>query len=165
MSTIHAATGRAVLNRIVSLAGMGPAPLGADTAYRLTSDAVDFIVHLELSEQQSAAGRRRVVSSVLEVLDVGDAGLPALNEIFVPGPDRRAVPGCAIACLPDLVHAGLAPADLLAPAVSPPRGTGRRRQPTGPRTPRPGVSLAASNPAPTSWPPPAARKPAAGRGR
>jgi len=170
MSTIHAATGRAVLNRIVSLAGMGPAPLGADTAYRLTSDAVDFIVHLELSGQQSAAGRRRVVSSVLEVLDVGDAGLPALNEIFVPGPDRRAVPGCAIACLPDLVHAGLDPADLLAPAVTPPRGTGRRRQPTGPRTPRPEASIAASNPAPTSWPPPDtrqpdARQPAAGRSR
>ncbi len=169
MSTIHAATGRAVLNRIVSLAGMGPAPLGADTAYRLTSDAVDFIVHLELSDQQSAAGRRRVVSSVLEVLEVGDAGLPALNEIFVPGTDRRAVPGCAIACLPDLVHAGLDPSDLSAPAASPPRGTDGRRQPTGPRTPRPQVSIAAPNPAPTSWPPPDARQPdarqpAAGRG-
>ena len=157
MSTIHAATGRAVLNRIVSLAGMGPAPLTADTAYRLTSDAVDFIVHLELCDQP-AAGRRRVVASVLEVLEVGDAGLPALNEVFVPGVDRRAVPGCAIACLPELIHAGLDPADLVA-GVNPPRGTGRRRQPTGPGTPRRDSSTTAA----TSWPSPDARQPAAGR--
>ncbi len=120
MSTIHAATGRAVLNRIVSLAGMGAAPLGADTAYRLTADAVNFIVHLELGDT-GPGNRRRVVSSVLEVLDVGDAGLPALNEVFVPGPDRRAVPGCAIACLSDLLQAGLDPA-LLTGAASPAAG-------------------------------------------
>ena len=57
-------------------------------------------------------GRRRYVSQVLEVLDVGEAGRVTTNEVYAPGPDGRAQPAYGVRCLDDLVAAGFDPAHL-----------------------------------------------------
>jgi Flp pilus assembly CpaF family ATPase len=86
MSTVHAGSSREALERFEALCMVPPARYPQQAAVKMIGQAVDFVVHLDLSTDGM-----RVVSSVREV--VGDDGTQVIsNEIYRPGPDRRAVP-------------------------------------------------------------------------
>jgi len=121
LATVHALRGHAAIDRMVELSTRGG--LSETSANRLIAGSVNLIVHMELVEELSetpeggVAGRRqRYVDEVLEVAGLSDAGRPALNVLFHPGPDGRAIPsGTPPADLPGLVRAGLDPALLDSP--------------------------------------------------
>ena len=96
LSTIHANSAVHVFNRIASMASVAPdrrtQPLNREGAFSYTADALDLVVHVELVDLTSmGGGRHRYVSEIVEVLPVGDSGMPGHNQIFKPGPDGRAV--------------------------------------------------------------------------
>jgi len=102
MCTVHASTSRQALLRLGMYVMAAPERLTFEAANMLIGQAVDFVVHLDV-----ATDGTRVVSSVLQVLEsVG--GQVASNEIYRPGPDRRAIPGAPMRTetLDDLVAAG-----------------------------------------------------------
>lgn len=121
LATVHALRGHAAIDRMVELATRGG--LSETSANRLLAGSVNLIVHLELVEDLAetadgtVAGRRlRYVDEVLEVAGLSDGGRPALNTLFRPGPDGRAVPsGTPPADLDALVRAGLDPSVLASP--------------------------------------------------
>jgi hypothetical protein len=76
----------------------------------LVASSVHFVVHLDKAVDRTT----RVIASIREVVDA-DGGTVVSNEVYRPGPDRRArpVPGALRAdTLDDLVDAGFDP-DLL----------------------------------------------------
>ncbi|MCX4554235.1 CpaF family protein [Streptomyces sp. NBC_01500] len=99
MCTVHAAYPKLVLPRMVTLCrGMH-----RDDVHELVGTAINFIVFLRQINQTRIGGRRhRFVSHVLEV-SPGEAGRPALQEIFAPGPtDPRGVPKLPPSCMEEL---------------------------------------------------------------
>lgn len=108
LCTIHAEDAHRVFTRFEFCGQLASPPMSKEAVNLAVGDAVHFIVHLKLT--RDAAGRRvRYVRQVLEVTGHGENGRPAVNEVFVPGPDGRAVVGTPVACLADLVAAGLDP--------------------------------------------------------
>ena len=113
LATVHALRGHAAIDRMVELSTRGG--LSETSAMRLIAGSVNLIVHMELVEDltETAGGgvlgrRQRFVDEVLEVAGLSDAGRPALNTLFRPGPDGRAVPsGTEPADLDILIRAGL----------------------------------------------------------
>ncbi len=111
MCTIHADSSAGVFRRIASYAIQAPERLPLEATNLLIAGAVHFVVHLD-SEAYEAAGesdqdglragldrsgyfpavvsRQRFVSSVREVVDAEGAQVVS-NEIYRPGPDRRAI--------------------------------------------------------------------------
>ena len=74
----------------------------------LIAGAIDFVVFIEKRNEYALGGTlRRFVSSVREVTGVD--GRVLSSEVFAHGPDGRAVPRAAIACLPELLAAGYEP--------------------------------------------------------
>jgi Flp pilus assembly CpaF family ATPase len=108
MCTIHANSARGVFRRIAAYAVQAPERLPLEATNLLIAGAVDFVVFLEVERAWEAAGmderslarrpsggRQRFVSSVLEV--TGADGLQVVaNEVFRPGPGRRAVAGAPL---------------------------------------------------------------------
>jgi pilus assembly protein CpaF len=108
MCTIHADSSAGVFRRIASYAVQAQERLPLEASNLLVAGAIHFVVHLdaELEDGRSQIGygterdqiafpagerRRRFVSSVREV--VGAEGDQVIsNEIYRPGPDRRATP-------------------------------------------------------------------------
>ena len=113
MCTIHAESSAGVFRRIASYAVQAPEHLPLEASNLLVSGAVHFVVHLDSEMHDYGAnggtgtpggpsstdpdrfpptGRRsRFVSSVREVIDA--EGMQVIsNEVYRPGPDRRAVP-------------------------------------------------------------------------
>ena len=92
MSTTHANSGRAAVERLVTLSVKSGAPV--EFAYRQVAEHVDLIVHVDLvvSDHRGAASKRRYVSEVVAVAP-GENGRPAYTDVFIPGPDGDAVPG------------------------------------------------------------------------
>ena len=82
----------------------------ADEAYaaRLVAQHIDLIVHLVAVDPPGAGRRRRVVGEVIEV-DTGENFRPAVTDIFLPGPDGRAVAVGRPTFLEELVRAGFDP--------------------------------------------------------
>jgi len=114
MTTLHAATPKAVFDRVAALAGWGG--LAETTAYRMLAQSVDFIVHSQLIDGTGPTGPlRRVITHVVEVLPVGETGIPATNTVFAPDETGRAAPTGALRCLDDLVAGGLDPGVLSQP--------------------------------------------------
>jgi pilus assembly protein CpaF len=71
------------------------------------ANAINFVVHIGTSAGFGEGGMRRYVSSVREV--VGAEGpLIMSNEIFAPGPDKRAVPAAPLrdSTMTDLAEVG-----------------------------------------------------------
>jgi pilus assembly protein CpaF len=132
LCTLHANSAHAAFNRMAAIGLSSPQKLPVEAAHPLAADAINFVVHLVLEDDPARGGRRRYVSTVLEVTGVGENGRVACNTVFRPGPDGRAVPGSAIACLPDLVRAGFDPAMLDRPAGATSRRA-RSRAPTDTR--------------------------------
>ena len=116
MCTIHAESSAGVFRRIVSYAVQAPERLPIDATNLLIAGALHFVVHLD-SEMHDNLGdadastavlrhgsptsfpprgaRARFVASVREVVDA-DGVQVISNEVFRPGPDRRAVPAAPL---------------------------------------------------------------------
>lgn len=87
MATLHASSSRIAFTRLASYAAQGVERLPLDATNLLVASAVHFVVHLARAEDR----RTRVVSSIREV--VGADGPQVIsNEVYRPGPDRRARP-------------------------------------------------------------------------
>ena len=108
MATIHASSSKGAFGKLATYAVQAPERLPLEATNLLVANAVHFVIHLE----QDRRGRR-FVSSVREVVDA-DGPLVVSNEVFRPGPDRRAIPGAPFRneTLDTLIDAGFDP-DLL----------------------------------------------------
>jgi pilus assembly protein CpaF len=110
LSTTHAHDARAAIERLVTCALEAGPHVTQDYAYLQIASHIDLIVHIGVDDQSRAGGRKhRYVSEVIEVAR-GEAGRPAVTDVFVPGPDGRAVPRTRPSFLPDLQRAGFDPA-------------------------------------------------------
>jgi pilus assembly protein CpaF len=110
MSTIHADSAESALTRLGLYANMGgPRALPFATTARLAALALDFVVFL--GSHRDGHRRRRYVSAVLELTGGVSGEVPETLEIFRPGPDGRAVPGCPMRAgtLADVADAGFDP--------------------------------------------------------
>ncbi|MFF4257943.1 CpaF family protein [Streptomyces sp. NPDC001663] len=105
MATLHASSSRSAFTRLASYAVQGAERLPLEATNLLVASALDFVVHLE-RPRGDAGGR--VVSSVREVVDA-DGPQIVSNEVFKPGPDRRADSGVPLRSetLDELEAAGL----------------------------------------------------------
>jgi len=107
MATLHASGSRIAFTRLASYAAQGAERLSLEATNLLVASAVHFVVHLA----RAADRRTRVVSSIREV--VGADGPQVIsNEVYRPGPDRRARPVAAALrsdTLDDLVDVGFDP--------------------------------------------------------
>ncbi len=107
MATLHASSSRIAFTRLASYAAQGVERLPLEATNLLVASAVHFVVHLA----RAADRRTRVVSSIREV--VGADGPQIIsNEIYRPGPDRRARPVAGALrtdTVDDLVDAGFDP--------------------------------------------------------
>ena len=119
LCTLHANSAHAAFNRIAAIGLACAERLPVEAAHLLAADALDFVVHVRLSDDTAGGtgmaglgGHLRYVSQVLEVLDVGEAGRVTTNEVYAPGPDGRAHPAYGVRCLEDLIAAGFDPAHL-----------------------------------------------------
>ena len=86
LATVHAESSRQAFLRLVTYAMEPPASYSHGAAVALIAGAVHAVVHLD-----QAPDGTRVVSSLREVVGE-DGGQIVSNEVYRPGPDRRAVP-------------------------------------------------------------------------
>ena len=107
MGTLHAGDSRQAFTRLAAYAAQGPERLSLEATNLLVASAVHFVVHLATPRGNEA---RRVVSSVREIIDTDGAQIIS-NEVWRPGPDRRAVPGVPLRTdtVTDLMAAGFDP--------------------------------------------------------
>ncbi|MFJ6214193.1 CpaF family protein [Streptomyces sp. NPDC092296] len=117
MCTLHARGPHMVVDRIAELCLEYGAHMTDTLAYRLTANAVDFVVHVAMVDETAVGGRRhRFVSHVLEVTGLGESGRPAMNTVFGPRePEPRAVPHTPPSCLDDLRRVGFDARQLQSP--------------------------------------------------
>jgi pilus assembly protein CpaF len=87
MATLHASSSRGAFTKLAAYAAQAPERLGMEATNLLVASAVHFVVHLAESTDD-----HRVISSVREVVDADERQIVS-NEVFRPGPDRRAIPG------------------------------------------------------------------------
>ncbi|GAA1990490.1 CpaF family protein [Catenulispora subtropica] len=86
MATLHASTSAGVFAKLAAYAAQSPERLDLASTNLLVANALHLVVQLD-----QAPDGTRVVSSVREITGA-DGPLICSNEIFRPGPDRRAVP-------------------------------------------------------------------------
>jgi len=105
LSTIHASTSAGVIDKLAAYAAQAPERLSREATTLLAASAVHVIVHLA-----AATDGPRVISSIREVIGADGPQLVS-NEVYAPGPDRRAIPAAPwrTATVQDLVTAGLDP--------------------------------------------------------
>ncbi|PZF86509.1 CpaF family protein [Jiangella anatolica] len=95
LSTIHAHSARASIERLVTCAMEAGDRVSADFAYRQIAQHVDLVVHVECrTTAEGAARRRRLVTEII-ALEPGERGLPAITDVFRLGADGRLHPGSA----------------------------------------------------------------------
>jgi pilus assembly protein CpaF len=94
MSTLHAHSARAAIGRIVTLAMETGPSVTESYASRQVGENIQLIVQVQLDTRTESGVRRRsrYVSEVLAIEPRGD-GQPTTTNVYVPGPDGRAVPG------------------------------------------------------------------------
>jgi Flp pilus assembly CpaF family ATPase len=114
MCTIHAESSAGVFRRIASYAIQAPERLPLDATNLLIAGALHFVVHLDsemydelevsqmpdrwddsVTDFPARGSRARFVASVREVVDAEGVQVVS-NEIYRPGPDRRAVPSAPL---------------------------------------------------------------------
>jgi pilus assembly protein CpaF len=105
MTTIHASSSRGAMLKMGAYAAQSPEHLSLEDTNLLIASAVSFVVQLGWD----SAGRR-CVCSVREVTDA-DGRQVVTNEVYGPGPSRRAVPLVPVRAdtMDDLVAAGYRP--------------------------------------------------------
>ena len=107
MATLHASSSRVAFTRLASYAAQGVERLPLEATNLLVASAVHFVVHLARGEDR----RSRVVSSIREIVGADGPHIVS-NEVYRPGPDRRARPVAGALrtdTLDDLVAAGFDP--------------------------------------------------------
>lgn len=109
MASIHASSARGVFPKMAAYAAQGAERLPVEATALLVASSVNLVVHLDWSTD-----RRRVVSGIREVVDA-DGRQVISNEVFAPGPDRRARPAAPLRAetMAKLVAAGLNPSLLV----------------------------------------------------
>src|SRR6266513_1618641 len=85
MTTLHASPSRGAVMKLAAYAAQTEEHLRLEDTNLLIAGAVHFVVQLDY-----APGGQRVVSSIREVTDA-DGRQVVSNEVYTPGPDRRAV--------------------------------------------------------------------------
>ncbi|HZB32924.1 MAG TPA: hypothetical protein VE465_22390 [Streptosporangiaceae bacterium] len=85
MTTLHASSSRIAFTKLAAYASQAAERLPLEASAVLIASAVHFVVHLAYDP-----GGNRVVSSIREVVDAEGPQVIS-NEIYRPGPDRRAV--------------------------------------------------------------------------
>ncbi|MDT0263612.1 CpaF family protein [Jatrophihabitans lederbergiae] len=105
MATLHASSSRIAFTRLAAYAAQGPERLPLEATNLLIASAVHFVLHLA-----STPDGTRVVSSIREVIDADDRQIVS-NEIYQPGPERRATPAAPprSETADELIAAGLHP--------------------------------------------------------
>ncbi len=105
LATIHTSSSRQAFSKLMTYAAQSAERLSFEATAGLVAGAVDFVVQLAWSTDKV-----RVISSVREVLHA-DGREVISNEIFKPGPDRRALPATPMRTdtLDELVEAGFNP--------------------------------------------------------
>jgi pilus assembly protein CpaF len=106
LCTLHANSSGSAVNRMVAIGLVAPQPISPSGVHALVSDAVDLIVHITLGDGEPLGGARRQVSSIREILEIGEEGRVTSNEVFRPDPDGRAIPAVFPRCLRDLQRHG-----------------------------------------------------------
>ncbi|WP_042369522.1 CpaF family protein [Streptacidiphilus neutrinimicus] len=84
MSSIHAATSRGAFMKLAAYAAQGPEKLTVEATNQLIASSLHVVVQLS-----RATDGTRVVSSVREIIDADGVQIIS-NELWEPGPDRRA---------------------------------------------------------------------------
>jgi Flp pilus assembly CpaF family ATPase len=111
MCTVHANSSAGAFGKLAMYAVQSPERLPLEATNLLVANSVDFVVFIgrELNG-------RRYISSVREVAGA-DGPMVMSNEVFAPGPDRRAVPAAPLRShtLDELVHVGFDPSVLSRP--------------------------------------------------
>jgi pilus assembly protein CpaF len=96
MCTVHANSSLSAFGKLAMYAVQAPERLNLEATNLMVANAINFVVYIAISPgSEGEGGVRRYVSSVREV--VGAEGpLVVSNEIFVPGYDKRAIPGAPL---------------------------------------------------------------------
>jgi Flp pilus assembly CpaF family ATPase len=113
MCTVHAHSSQGAFARLAMYAVQAPERLPIEATSLLVANALDLVVYIAHDAPRRGGQRSRYVSSVREVVGA-DGPLVVSNEVFAPGPGRRAVPGAPLRhrTLEDLCEAGFDPAVL-----------------------------------------------------
>ncbi|MFI1377910.1 ATPase, T2SS/T4P/T4SS family [Embleya sp. NPDC020886] len=111
MCTLHVREPDMIFDRIAELCLEYGAHMSPELAYRLASNAVDYVVFVRMIDETAIGGKRhRFVSHVLEVTGMGEHRRPAVNTIFAPtGDDPRGMARMYPSDMPDLIRAGFSP--------------------------------------------------------
>ena len=116
MCTIHANSSASAFSKLAMYAVQAPERLNLEATNLMVANAINFVVHIGTAAGGGEGGMRRYVASVREI--VGAEGpLVMSNEIFMPGYDKRAVPGAPLrdSTLTDLQAVGFDSSVLLRP--------------------------------------------------
>ena len=89
MCTIHANSSAGAFGKLAMYAVQAPERLPLEATNLILANALDFVVYLGRDTHERQFGR--YVSSVREVVGA-EGSMVISNEVFEPGPDRRAVP-------------------------------------------------------------------------
>lgn len=109
LSTTHAHSARAAIERLVTCAMEAGQHVTEGFAYRQIAEHIDLIVQIELRDDSLFGGvRARYVTEIIAV-EPGEHGMPAITDVFEPGPDNRAVPGTPPVWIDDLEKIGFNP--------------------------------------------------------
>jgi pilus assembly protein CpaF len=105
MTTIHASSSRGAMLKLAAYAAQSPEHLTLEDTGLLIAGAIHFVIQLAWDTRGC-----RCVSSVREVIDA-DGRQVVSNEVYLPGPDRRAVPAVPVRAdtMEELVAAGYRP--------------------------------------------------------
>jgi Flp pilus assembly CpaF family ATPase len=107
MTTLHASSSRGAFMKLAAYAAQTEEHLRLEDTNLLIAGAVHFVIQLDY-----APGGQRVVSSIREVVDA-DGRQVVSNEIYAPGPDRRATRAAPLraATADELAEAGYGPGE------------------------------------------------------
>jgi pilus assembly protein CpaF len=105
LSTVHAHSARAAIERLVTCALEAGPHVTQDYAYLQIASHIDLIVQLDVQHAHAHGRKYRYIREVIEV-GRGEAGRPAITDVFAPGPDGRAVPRTRPSFLADLERCG-----------------------------------------------------------
>jgi Flp pilus assembly CpaF family ATPase len=95
MCTIHSNSSASAFSKLAMYAVQAPERLNLEATNLMVANAINFVVHIGTAAGGGEGGMRRYVSSVREIVGA-DGPLVISNEIFMPGPDRRAVPSAPL---------------------------------------------------------------------
>ena len=116
MCTIHANSSLSAFSKLAMYAVQAPERLNLEATNLMVANAINFVVHIGTAAGGGEGGMRRYVASVREIAGA-EGPLVMSNEIFVPGYDKRAVPGAPMrdATQSDLAAVGFDASVMLRP--------------------------------------------------